>query len=709
MGLRIRTKLLLLLLAIALVPLTVIGWLDYRALRSLGIDLAAQSQKALTERAQQELSQTTVSDALLIQRQREILELLIRDQAREVETRLALPPTGIPGTPDRVIFDTDLDAGKVPPDRTEPMPGANGGAMPITYKSQIFRIPPGGAVSEFRGDINRLVSMSDVYREIYASHNDVILRHYTTLQSGLHSVYPGRGGYPADYDPRTRPWYQHQLQTPGLAWSPPLVDVVSGEVTLGLSMPVRAPDGNFAGVTAMDISLQGLFSRVPLPSGWAAESNAFVVVADHDPGDGQHALKVLARQSYETAARDWHTVLSTEWLTPEPASAGARLITDTGAHRAGMIKALYRGVESLWAYRPLEDDGSILVLIVPYARAIEHAESVHAMALDATAQQLKTTAAIAVLAAALVVLVALLSARTVTRPLHHLVDVINRVTRGDLKARARLDTGDEWQRLAEGFNTMVPQLQELLQLNQSLQLAREVQQNLIPQSPPRSTHFDIAGRTIYCEETGGDYYDFLDLSESRIGVVIGDVSGHGISSALVMTAIRALLHGYTQQGLPLATLMSAINTQLAKDMPSGRFMTLFYLIADAGERTCRWVSAGHDPAIFYCAATGAFHELVGQDIPIGVESYWNYRESIRPDIADGSLLFFGTDGVWETRNSADETYGKERIRNLLRAHARESAEEICTALIADLQTFRGAQAQLDDLTVVVLKVKAFKS
>lgn len=703
MTLRIRTKLLLLLLTIALAPLAAVGWLDYHALRSLGVNLAAQGQTALTERARQELTQTTANDALLIQRQREILELLVRQQAHEVESRLARPPTDVPA---EVVFDTDMDTGKATPEQLQPPAAEGGGPMPVTYHSQVFRLPPGGSAAEFHDDINRLASMSEVYREIYAAHRDVILRHYTTLLSGLHSVYPGRGGYPADYDPRTRPWYQHQLQTPGLAWSPPLADVISGDITLGVSMPLQNPEGAFAGVTAIDVPLQALFSRVPLPSGWAAESHALVVMADHSSDKGQSALRVLAKQSYETATRDWHTALSTEWLMPEPASSNALLMADVAAHRAGMIKAPYQGTESLWAYRPLEQDGSILLLIVPYARAIEHAEAAHAMALDATTQQLKITATFAVLVAALVALVALLSARTVTRPLHHLVEVITRVTRGDLEARARLDTGDEWQRLAEGFNTMVPQLQERLQLSQSLQLAREVQQNLIPRSPPHSAHFDIAGRTIYCEETGGDYYDFLELGASRIGVVIGDVSGHGISSALLMTAIRALLHGYTQQGLPAAAVMSAINTQLVKDIPTGRFMTLYYLIADAGERTCRWVSAGHDPVIFYCAATDAFHELAGQDIPIGVESYWNYRESVRPDIADGSLLFFGTDGVWETRNSADEAYGKERVQRLLRTHARESAEEICAAFIADLRAFRDGQKQYDDLTVVILKVKS---
>jgi sigma-B regulation protein RsbU (phosphoserine phosphatase) len=702
MKLRIRTKLLLLLLTIALTPLAAVTWMDYRTVRTLGADLASQGQTALTERARQELAQITANDALLIERQREILELLVRQQAREVEIRLAYSPPNISST---VLFDTDLDAGKVAAEPMQPPSPDTGIPMRMTYEAQAFRIPPGKSGEDFRDDIGRLSSMTEVYRRIHAAHENVILRHYTTLQSGLHSVFPGRGGYPAQYDPRTRPWYLHQIQAPGLAWSAPLVDVVTGEVTLGISMPIYGPNGAFVGVTAIDVPLPALFSSLPLPSGWAAESRTFAVVTDLSSETRQPTLRVLAKQSYDDVTRDWQAPLSAEWLPVELASARRQIMADMAAHRVGMITAPYLGAESLWAYRPLRQDQGTLLLIVPYSRAVEQAEATHAMALDTTRQQLKTTAVLTFPVVALVVLVALWSARTVTRPLHHLVEIITRVTRGDLKARAHLHTGDEWQRLAEGFNTMVPQLQERLQLSQSLQLAREVQQHLIPQSLPDSTHFDVAGRTIYCEETGGDYYDFLDLGEFRIGVVIGDASGHGISSALLMTAIRALLHGYTQQSLPPATLMSAINTQLAKDLSAGRFMTLYYLIADAGERTCRWVSAGHDPAIFYCAATDTFHELVGQDIPIGVESYWNYRESVRPGIADGSLLFFGTDGVWETRNGADEVYGKERIQRLLRTHAKENAEQICAALIADVQAFRGDQEQHDDLTVVVLKVK----
>src|SRR5579885_3375004 len=422
--------------------------------------LADEGRKEMTDRAGQELAQITANDALVSQRQGEILELLLRQQAREVEIRLAYSPPRISSP---VIFDTDLDAGRVATGDGPP-PSPDGGVpMHVTYEEQAFRIPPGMPVAEFEADIGRLSSMTEVYRRIHAAHENVILRHYTTLRSGLHSVYPGRGGYPPQYDPRTRPWYRRQIQSPGLAWSAPLVDVVTKEVALGISMPVYGPDGALAGVTGVDVPLTALFSSLPLPSGWAAESRTFAVVAESTPGSPEPALRVLARQSYDAASLDWRAPLSAEWLPVEPPPARAQIMADVAAHRAGMITAPYRGVESLWAYRPLGKDQSTLLLIVPYARAIEHAEATHAMALATTTQQLQVIAAIAVVAAGLVVLVALLSARTVTRPVHHLVEAITRVTRGDLDARAHLDTGDELQHLAEGFNAMVPQLRERLQ------------------------------------------------------------------------------------------------------------------------------------------------------------------------------------------------------------------------------------------------------
>lgn len=173
-----------------------------------------------------------------------------------------------------------------------------------------------------------------------------------------------------------------------------------------------------------------------------------------------------------------------------------------------------------------------------------------------------------------------------------------------------------------------------------------------------------------------------------------------------MTTARALLHAFAPQSRTLSETMCAINERLADDLHAGRFMTLLYLVVDPRTRTLRWVSAGHDPALLYRPGDDEFHELAGQDIPLGVDGTWLYRECAPLKSAAGDVVLMGTDGVWDTRNANDEAFGKERLRALLRSHANRTAAEICAAVIGALSEFRGEAAQSDDLTVVVLRVVA---
>ena len=143
-------------------------------------------------------------------------------------------------------------------------------------------------------------------------------------------------------------------------------------------------------------------------------------------------------------------------------------------------------------------------------------------------------------------------------------------------------------------------------IKQSLDLAREVQQNLLPHKNPQQKRLDIAGRSIYCDETGGDYYDFISRDSGENGplaIAIGDVSGHGISSALLMATVRSSLRQRLSQPGDADGIISDVNRQLAQDVEdSGQFMTLFYLMIDPTKKQLQWVRAGHDPAIFMIRA-----------------------------------------------------------------------------------------------------------
>lgn len=246
-------------------------------------------------------------------------------------------------------------------------------------------------------------------------------------------------------------------------------------------------------------------------------------------------------------------------------------------------------------------------------------------------------------------------------------------------------------------------------LRQALSLAQEVQQSLLPRHPPRVPGFDIAGRVRYHSQTGGDYFDFLQSADApgSFGVVVGDVSGHGVAAALLMTAARALLRSRADRPGPIADIVTDINRLLTRDISdSGRFMTLFFLHLDVGGRWLRWVRAGHDPALLIDPAGAAGEEvfrLGGSGMALGVDRNWVYAENGRPGLAPGQFLLMGTDGLWEARNPAGEMFGRERVIQAVRASACLDAEGVADRVFADLDAFLDGGAPEDDMTLVVLR------
>jgi sigma-B regulation protein RsbU (phosphoserine phosphatase) len=261
----------------------------------------------------------------------------------------------------------------------------------------------------------------------------------------------------------------------------------------------------------------------------------------------------------------------------------------------------------------------------------------------------------------------------------------------------------------QAFNEMGPKLQDHLRLNQSIDLAMKVQQKLLPSKNPQIPFLDIAGKSIYCDETGGDYYDFLEFDEKsggRISVVVGDVSGHGISSALLMASARAFLRQRISLPGTLGQMITDVNFQLAKDVADyHNFMTLFYLRIDCEHKTLEWVRAGHDPALFYDPQTKSVEELNGQGIPLGVEASWTYQENKKAGISAGQIIVIATDGVWEAQNTSGEMFGKNRIHDLIWANAALSAKGILNIVLDMLNRFAKGKKFEDDVTLVVIKIK----
>ena len=283
--------------------------------------------------------------------------------------------------------------------------------------------------------------------------------------------------------------------------------------------------------------------------------------------------------------------------------------------------------------------------------------------------------------------------------------VLELVSQGNLSKLVPVATNDEFGVIAGHTNTMINGLRHRIQLVTALKLAEEVQQNLLPQKPPSLVGLDIAGTSKYCDETGGDYYDYLALPRDSLGVVVADVSEHGVGAALLMTTARALIRQRAAMAGDLARIVTDVNQELYKDVKeTGRFMTMFFMEIDVSSKMLRWVRAGHDPAIFYDLGEGTFDELAGEGMALGVDKDIEFHEFSRQGWTAGSVIVVGTDGIREVLNLEGEMFGLDRLREVIRRNASKSADAIQNAIIDELSIFQGDAPQQDDMTLVVVKL-----
>ncbi len=241
----------------------------------------------------------------------------------------------------------------------------------------------------------------------------------------------------------------------------------------------------------------------------------------------------------------------------------------------------------------------------------------------------------------------------------------------------------------------------------SLEQASRIQQTLMPKSDPAVEGYDIAGRSIWCDETSGDYYDFIhpgDWKQDKVGIVVADVIGHGISAALLMTTLRAALRERILSPGNGPAIVGHVNKGLVKDIEQlNLFVTMFYSEIDLNQKCFRWVHAGHEPAILYAPAKDSFEMLGGDGVPLGIMDDWAYEEA-EIQLDPGQIILIGTDGIKEACNSHGEYFGNDRLMTIIRDHAAKSARDLLKEVFDALNRFRYPAERKDDETLVVIKV-----
>ena len=389
---------------------------------------------------------------------------------------------------------------------------------------------------------------------------------------------------------------------------------------------------------------------------------------------------------------------------------------DLLAGNDGVRRVTINGADRMIAYGRIGGEGEdrpVFALITAPTRTIlQPAESAIREVNQTLRASLVNTGGIMLVLLVLVGMVAYFMSDRLTRPIIEMADASKQVAGGDLDARVVVNRKDELGDLGNAFNAMVPALHDRMKMRESLAVAMQVQQSLLPDHPPRVPGLDIAGHSEYCDETGGDYYDFIELDRlgpNSIAVAVGDVTGHGVAAALLMATGRALIRSHANQPGSLGDVFTDVNKQLCGGKFTGRFMTLMYLVVQSGRDEngrvpVRYLSAGHDPVIVYRPSDDSFIELEGSDIPLGIDEGWTFTEKQSEALRPGDTLVVGTDGVWECFNSSGEQFGKDRLRDVIRSAARGSAEDIARAVSDACRSWRGEREQNDDITLVVVKL-----
>ncbi|MEL6499073.1 MAG: SpoIIE family protein phosphatase [Planctomycetota bacterium] len=724
----IRVKLFLTLLSFSLLPLLIAGLLGRSNVQAARDELSEETRTRIERIADDTRRHLVEKYAAILERDRALIEIDVLaaadalrrfddigpdDEALTARNYTSLDFDNTETPPPGMVPDGDMERVEADGSRT---------ALMVSFLEPVFVPTEADGFEELAREAAVLRSIVPTMRAARESTEDLIrpASQYAALHdSGLHMSWPGKGGYPADFDPRLRPWYQAAITAiEPVVWVPPVIDAPTGQVRLTCSAPIYRDNGELLGVAAADVALGDILQELTLPEVFRENSQAIIVQVTDSESD--LPPRIMATAEYDSlAGAAWDSPITTRRFAASDARAGAALTRRMLDFEQDSMELTYEGVPWVWTWERLRDpefsDTHTNVLVgialeVAEADAARVAASIDASISTVVRQNLVVAGG--VLCA--VVVFGLLGSRSISKPVRSLADTAQAIAKGDLDARATVETGDELQSLAESFNSMVPQLRDRMKVREALEIAREVQQNLLPRGTPDVPGIDIAAQCVYSDETGGDYFDFLEIKPGphadadaplANAVLVGDVTGHGIGAALLMTTARALIHARAPESDDLPEVLGKVNANLATDSKSGQFMTLFYLLigAETGSgRSVRWTSAGHDAAIVRNSRTGEFSELAGADIPLGIDGSWQFHAD-DATLPPESTVVIGTDGIWEARDPSGEMFGKDRLTAVMNENHDADAQTLAQAILTEVVRFRDGGPQTDDITLVVLR------
>lgn len=700
----IRNKLLILLLSVSLIPLIVYFTFDISFSRIVRNRIQNTLRSALDERARSRLVETIDNYDKTLKISAQAVRYGLRHYAEQVQRSLWFVNIRTEQTSSaRYLITLSSEDISREAQKYHFVNSTDNQKRVMDFESQFVFPPHNVSKSPIWSQLSQLTK---ICKDIYAINPESKLWIYTVLADGTAALYPSCGFWPYSpgYDLRQQPWYINARKNKQLTLTL-RVEPLTGRTVMTFAMPFYEQDSSFAGVIALDIDLSSVLDRMNIPEEWKKDSWKLLIrLPDEKELEVDEAKVICCTSFMESQEGPGKPSRLLDICDP---NSTRTMIENSTSGKAGFIRLPYNGVDSLWAYGSSERGAGFPILIVPYQRIIEQANNAQQMLFrdNIRAMQIATFLIFIVIVAAVVL--AVMRARKLTVPITHLADAAGKLALGDFDVRVNINTNDELQQLGDIFNQTGPKLKAMEKMKGSLELARAIQQNLLPGTAPKIEGFELAGNCKYCDETGGDYYDFIELTElgaGIVGIALGDVTGHGIGAALLMATARSVLRSNAQHyGADLTKLFEVLNRHIESDTDYDKFITLFYGILDANQKSLVWVSGGHDPALWYHKDNGKIEELPNTGLPVGIMENASFEQGGPVFLKAGDVVVIGTDGIWEAQNNSGVMFGKERLRNIVIRESDKPANEICSRIIDDVTNFSSPTPQLDDITLVVIK------
>ncbi len=521
-----------------------------------------------------------------------------------------------------------------------------------------------------------------------------------------------------DYDARKRPWYEGAVKKWNAAddpknrekakqlvhWTDPYQFFTTKEYGITISTRFEKPDGTQC-VVGFDILLKDIQTFTDnlkvLRDGQA------VILTTED-------LRVIGF----SATRHYGQIQPDEaFMLKQPEDLGDPLVDDAidafrERKKAAQNAVRFTSQSRAWwvsgdRFALSPDRSFIMAVIVPESDMLEDIQQARYWILGIT-----------IVVLVLGVMRTLTLAKRYSQPIEQLVAESNRMSTGDLEPGEPIESDvREVIQLTEAHEQMRQGLKTLLKLEGDVAIAREIQQNTLPQTVPQLAGFDIDGWNEPADETGGDTYDIVgyqvndDTQDVRICndaarqaiLLLADATGHGLGPALSVTQLRAMLRMAVHIRPDIAVIAEHMNEQLCADLPEGRFITAWLGEIDAATHSLQYFSAGQAPLLHYIAAEDTVNVLDADTFPLGIFEPLGSNEVKKLDMNPGDIFAIISDGIYEAVNTEEEQFGTDRVIEIIKQNRNESAKAISKAVRQATDQYTQNAAPDDDRTIIIIK------